>query len=253
MGLLYGGNTAGAVFGCLLAGFYLLRQFDMSTATFVAAVLNVLVGLGALWVAGRTPERARVLRRRSGVRLASPRLRLAGQAAWPIYVAIAISGACALGAEVVWTRLLGLMLGATVYTFSIILAVFLVGIGIGSGAASAMARWFRGAAARATGARRVPVAARRGDRLDGLHACRFAALLAGESAAFHQPVVSPSRSTWCARCGPFCRRPLLWGASFPLALAAAATRGEDPARLVGGIYAANTGGAIVGALASAWC
>ena len=42
---------------------------------------------------------------------------------------------------------------------------------------------------------------------------------------------------------------LLWGASFPLALAAVAAQGEDPGRLVGGIYAANTVGAILGALA----
>jgi spermidine synthase len=42
---------------------------------------------------------------------------------------------------------------------------------------------------------------------------------------------------------------LLWGASFPLALASVAERGEDQGRMVGGIYAANTGGAILGALA----
>jgi spermidine synthase len=42
---------------------------------------------------------------------------------------------------------------------------------------------------------------------------------------------------------------LLWGASFPLALGAAASSVEDQGRMVGGIYAANTGGAIVGALA----
>jgi spermidine synthase len=41
---------------------------------------------------------------------------------------------------------------------------------------------------------------------------------------------------------------ILWGASFPLALAAVASRGQDPARLVGGVYAANTVGAIVGSL-----
>src|SRR5205085_7176728 len=41
---------------------------------------------------------------------------------------------------------------------------------------------------------------------------------------------------------------ILWGASFPLALAALARRGQDPARLVGGVYAANTVGAIVGSL-----
>jgi spermidine synthase len=40
----------------------------------------------------------------------------------------------------------------------------------------------------------------------------------------------------------------LWGASFPLALAAVASRGQDPGRLVGGVYAANTVGAIAGAL-----
>ncbi len=46
MGYLYGGNTVGAVFGCLLAGFYLLRVTDMTTATFVAAALNCVVGAG---------------------------------------------------------------------------------------------------------------------------------------------------------------------------------------------------------------
>ena len=80
---------------------------------------------------------------------------------------IALSGATALGAEVVWTRLLGLLLGATVYTFSIILAVFLVGIGIGSAAASALAAR-RAAAAR--GHRLLPVAAGRRGGVDGVHA-----------------------------------------------------------------------------------
>jgi spermidine synthase len=41
---------------------------------------------------------------------------------------------------------------------------------------------------------------------------------------------------------------ILWGASFPLALASVATRGQDPGRLVGGVYAANTLGAIIGSL-----
>src|SRR6185369_5251025 len=41
---------------------------------------------------------------------------------------------------------------------------------------------------------------------------------------------------------------ILWGASFPLALASLASWRQDPARLVGGVYAANTVGAIVGSL-----
>ena len=45
--------------------------------------------------------------------------------------AAALSGFTALGAEVVWTRQLSLLFGASVYTFSLILAVFLAGLGIG--------------------------------------------------------------------------------------------------------------------------
>ena len=46
---------------------------------------------------------------------------------WVVYLAIALSGASALGAEVIWTRLCSLLLSGTIYTFSIILAVFLIG------------------------------------------------------------------------------------------------------------------------------
>src|SRR5437667_96210 len=40
LGFFYGSNIAGAVFGCLLAGFYLLRIHDMATTTFVAVMIN---------------------------------------------------------------------------------------------------------------------------------------------------------------------------------------------------------------------
>src|SRR6185436_5812249 len=43
LGFFYGGNIAGAVFGSLLAGFYLLRVHDMATATYMAAALNCFV------------------------------------------------------------------------------------------------------------------------------------------------------------------------------------------------------------------
>ena len=47
LGFFYGSNIAGAVFGCVLAGFYLLRVFDMTVATFVAAAVNFgVAGVG---------------------------------------------------------------------------------------------------------------------------------------------------------------------------------------------------------------
>jgi spermidine synthase len=49
LGWFYAGNIAGAVCGCLGAGFYLLRYYDMATATFVAVGLNVMVAVIA-WI-----------------------------------------------------------------------------------------------------------------------------------------------------------------------------------------------------------
>ena len=59
-GLLYGGNTAGAVFGCLLAGFYLLRIYNMAIATYAAAAINVAVALASFALAARTPAEASI-------------------------------------------------------------------------------------------------------------------------------------------------------------------------------------------------
>ncbi len=240
LGFLYGGNTAGAVFGCLLAGFYLLRVYSLTTATLVAAVINAVVGLVSLGLASRTPEAAPAPAKQAK----GPPVVEFGP--WPIYVTIAISGATALGAEVVWTRLLGLLLGATVYTFSIILAVFLAGIGIGSAAAAAALRSGVVPARLAIGWCQMLLAG----------AVAWTALMLSSSLPYWpiNPLLSTSpgftfqidlaRVLWTVLPAA-----LLWGASFPLALAAVASKVEDQGSMVGGIYAANTGGAIVGALA----
>ena len=60
LGFFYAGNIAGAVMGTLLAGFYLLRVFDMNTATYVAAAINFAVGGLGLLVAANTPASARL-------------------------------------------------------------------------------------------------------------------------------------------------------------------------------------------------
>ncbi|MHC5012206.1 MAG: spermidine synthase family protein, partial [Planctomycetota bacterium] len=131
LGFFYGGNIAGAVLGSLLAGFVLLRLFDTQVATYVAMALNVLVAWLALAVAQRAPHEAPVAETERAER--AP-----GAAA--VYVVIALSGFTALSAEVIWTRLLGLLFGGSVYTFSMILAVFLAGLGIGSAVGAALAR-----------------------------------------------------------------------------------------------------------------
>ena len=152
----------------------------------------------------------------------------------------------ALSAEVIWTRMLSLLIGATVYTFSLILAVFLLGIGIGSSIGSAMAR---GMARPRVGARLVPDAALRRDCLGGVHVHAVAAVVAGQSFARYEPLVQlPARSrphdVGRAAGGDPVGRQLSAGPRL------GGLDGQDPARLVGGVYAANTVGAIVGALTS---
>lgn len=236
LGFFYGGNIVGAVFGCLLAGFYLLREHDVMFATFVAVAINFLVASIALLYAKattHTPHGAE-----------STKALVIPKGAWPVYVTIGLSGMTALGAEVVWTRLLTLLLGGTVYTFSLILAAFLVGLGAGSSAGSALARTVK-------------------NPRTALGLCQLLIVLALAWAGYSSttalpnwpvnPALAPNpmatfqidliRSLWVVLPGA-----VLWGMSFPLALASIATKDQDPGRLVGSVYAANTVGAIFGAM-----
>ena len=151
----------------------------------------------------------------------------------------------ALAAEVVWTRLLSLLFGGTTYTFSLILAAFLLGLGIGSSGGAALARGLERPRL-AFGVCQALLCA----------AIAWGGYLLTVSLPYWPIDPSLAPSPWLEFHLDFARTILvvlpgaiLWGASFPLALAAAATRGgDDPARFVGGLYAANTVGAIVGSL-----
>ena len=235
LGLFYAGNTVGAVLGSLAAGFYLLRLYDMQTATFVAVGLNAIVALTSLGVAA-------VASRHEPVKAAAEGRPVDGASA--IYVATALSGLTGLAAEVVWTRQLSLLIGGTTYTFSLILAAFLVGIGLGSAGASALAR----------DARRARLALGWCQALLAV-GIAWAAYMLSASLPFWPIDPSLSDSPWFNFQIDFVRSlwavlpaTLLWGASFPLALAALVSQGRDPAQLVGKVYAANTVGAIVGSL-----
>jgi spermidine synthase len=240
LGFFYGGNIAGGVIGCVLAGFYLLRVFDVATATSVAVAFNILVALIAYVLAGRTSYEADV---------ATPPVAGAAPAGGTaVYVTIALSGLTALSAEVIWTRLLSLHFGATVYTFALILAVFLVGLGIGSAAGATLARDIA-SPKRALGWCQLLLCA----------AIAWAAYELTESLPYWpiNPYIATTpwftlqldlvRCFWVVLPGA-----VLWGASFPLALAAVATTEQDAARLAGGVYAANTVGAIVGSLVTSF-
>ncbi len=125
VGTLYAVNTLGAVAGTAACGFWLLPEYGRFATTALAAGANLALGVGALglsaWAGGREsvvvddlpPEVPRT------------------DVFLPVTVAIGLAGFSALAYEVAWTRLLGLMLGASTYTFSTMLLAFLIGIAIG--------------------------------------------------------------------------------------------------------------------------
>jgi spermidine synthase len=239
---LYAANTVGAVVGCLLSAFYLLSVWDVWVATFFAAALNVGVGRYALGLGRGTPEpdvpaeSAREAPAHEAPRIPSV-----------IYVGAALSGLTALAAQVVWTRLLTLLFGATVYAFAIILAVFLGGLGIGSALA-----------ARLIARGQSPLRALTWTQLGLVPAILSAGALLGWVLPYASP---PSTAPPGAlhvlhllrAIDVILPAALLWGMSFPFALAAAGSGRGDTGRSSGYVYAANTGGAILGALgASFW-
>jgi spermidine synthase len=245
-GWLYGGNTAGAVIGCLLAGFWLLRVYNTTAGTLFAAAINLIVALVSLALASSTPRTIPVTgptpaAEASVAAEAAP----SGQSRWPVYLTIALSGAVALGAEVVWTRLLGYLLLATVYVFAIILAVFLTGLAIGTAGGS----WLL----------------RKVHPRNALGWCQILLIFGFAWTAytivntFHLPFwnddVLTTTDGWhmywldlkLVAIAIF-PATLFWGASFPLACAAISEPGQDSGKTAGAIYAANTLGGIVGAL-----
>src|SRR5436309_8941961 len=80
LGFFYGGNIGGGVVGSLAAGFYLLRVFDVATATLAAVAINILVFAIAMALARQTPYEAD----------APPPVDVRAAGAWPVYTAIAL-------------------------------------------------------------------------------------------------------------------------------------------------------------------
>lgn len=240
--LLYGVNTLGAMVGVLSAGFILIGRYGLQRTLVIAAVLNVVAGLLAL---------------------ALDRVRADGEAATPdlaatvnetpypasaqraVVIVFGISGALSFAYEVVWARVLSIFFDATTYGFTVMLAMVLLGIALGSWLISPLIarRWnwlliFAGleAAVGLLGLLVVPLLANIVPLTDalGLYTdpgplgqfnLRFMAFVAAL-------VVFPPM--------------LLLGMTFPVATRVAGTGHADVGRRISVVYAANVFGAIIG-------
>jgi spermidine synthase len=257
LALLYGANTLGAVAGAALATFVLLEALGTRRMLLSACALNLVVAALAFVVARRLADRSAVDDTDADATAAADSAATAAGALLPdrvpprfVLAAAAVVGFAFLLMELVWYRMLGPLLGGSSYTFGLILAVALAGIGAG-GVAYALG-------ASANGGRRAATLG------------NFALSCALEAVALAVPFALGDRlAVWAATLRPlgsvgFYGFVAGWtaltalvvfpaafvsGVQFPLLIALYGRGRADVGRQVGHAYAWNTAGAILGSLA----
>ncbi|HEV3497552.1 MAG TPA: fused MFS/spermidine synthase, partial [Actinomycetes bacterium] len=242
LGELYAANTIGAMAGTLLGGFVLIELLGLHLTSYLAVALNVAAGLGAILLSRRWETDAAAsgasgtdagaaARRGRPARPEVPRSFRPRRRA--VLAATFISGFVSLALEVLWTRMLAEGTGSSIYIFTTILAIFLLGIAIGSFLYRRFSR-------------------PEGERLGTLGLC-----LAGVGVLAQATVVLGSGMVGHV---PFVVRTVvvllpatvLMGYAFPLAGRLATPSAEAAGGSVGLLYAANTGGSILGSFSAAF-
>ena len=146
LGILYFINTLGAVLGSFLAGFALIPSIGVLAATLLAATVDLAIGIGFFALQRRLTgqEEFRVVQ---AARPASPPVKMKKRKTredvpysrtlrLAVLGGFSLAGLASLSLEVSWTRVLALVLGNSVYAFSLMLTAFLLGIAIGSSIAA---------------------------------------------------------------------------------------------------------------------
>ncbi|MBN1395600.1 MAG: spermidine synthase [Pirellulales bacterium] len=248
-GRLYGANTLGGVCGAVLATFMLLPSLGTRTTLWLGCSLSLLVAAAA-WRLSRNEndeveaaEKIELIKRiKKGNAALAPQIALSSR--W-IYLFAALVGFAFFLMELVWYRMLGPILGGTTYTFGLILAVALLGIGVGGAAYAPLFRRLRPtprifALSCALEALCVAFPFALGDRL-ALLAARCHEAAGGFSDSVFGWAVTASIVILPAA--------VVSGVQFPLLIALLGSGRENVGRQVGYAFAWNTVGAILGSLA----
>ena len=235
---LYALNTLGAVAGSLAAGFLLLPGLGLTGTTLVAAALN-LAAAAVAWTRG-------------GASAASPKAESGPAPVAPLdpvtrrFVAamFALSGFAALAFQIAWVRLFGLVFGSSVYSFAAVLAVYLLGIALGS--ALAGPRLAGLATLAGFGALQLVLAASAALALQAFPGLPQRMLDMGlQAGADWRALLMAETATVALLIGVPC---IVLGALFPVA--ARLLQSREGGHAAGTAYAVNTAGTIAGSLAA---
>lgn len=130
LGRLYGLNTLGAMTGTALAGFFLIEFVGVRASLWATAALNLAIGIAAIRL-GRRQEALDPTSTLADADLQQPppTSTLLHNVALAL---LAVTAFASLSNEIAWTRVLVMIVGGSTYAFSLVLLVFLLGIGLGS-------------------------------------------------------------------------------------------------------------------------
>jgi spermidine synthase len=228
---LYTANILGAAAGAALGAYALMPALGLSRTMWLGAALNIVAAALALR-----------LERGLGRQEPAPRVLQRGPARWELLAASAWSGFASFLAEVTWFHLLAVVVGTSTYAFGLMLAVFLVGLTVGAAwlarRKEELAGWPLFGRTQLAAVVAVTVTLPLWDRVPSLFvlaggaATSFAAQEAVRALACVELVFVPAA---------------ILGVVFPLTLRLAA-REAAVGRSIGGLSAANTVGAVLGAL-----
>jgi len=141
-GRLYGINTIGGAAGAVLCGFFLVALFGVWGTILTAAGINILIGVLCIRVAGGDGP---LVAEPAGMGNGPDKSKKQKEQTYPQVIPLedktittlalwifGISGFCSMAYEVFWTRLLGLIIGPTTYSFSLVVSTFIVGLALGN-------------------------------------------------------------------------------------------------------------------------
>jgi spermidine synthase len=275
--ILYAVNTAGAALGCFLTDFALVPAYGLRGTQMVAVGLNLVAGVGALFVARtiRSTASARATVRRPALKPQPSALKPKPSSAlspepsaltppavpWTC-LALAMCGFAAMGMEILWFRHFTILLGGFRAVFSLLLTVILIGIGAGSFMSGFLrtprpAQWLMVVQGLFIAFSLLGLALADASGIEhAVMADRAYLAAVGNAAALGTPpygVARPFTDLW------FNARPILFevglpallmGFSFPLANAMVQRAERSVGRHAGALYLSSTVGAVCGSLAA---
>ncbi len=252
VGLLYGWNTAGPFLGTLLAAYALLPAAGLRLATHTAAGANLALAGAALWLASRRGAKAAAAPSPGAAERGEPPLRQRG----PLILCVLLTGCASIALQVLGTRLLITLLGASVFAFASVLAVFLLGIALGGACGGGwLARGERPLSSLAACCAALGGAVGLGLLLLRLRLGAEDPLLGARNLGHPEEaygLLGFLLSSGGLAALAFLPATLLSGAILPAAARACGSSPGALSRGLGALYAANTAGSVLGSLGAAF-